>query len=388
MTSKPRTAEPGCPRYGEATLSDLGEALLASLGAPEVAPTLDVGDARHLCLLVVDGLGWAALQANRSDAPFLASCPDARDLDAGFPSTTVTSLASLMTGLPCGQHGLIGPVMRLRDGTPMNVLRWGAYRHGRWVDLRASVPPERMQPRPTLFERAAAAGVAVLVTGARPFRGSGFSRAVLRGGNWRSCVSWGDAVCAAARHMRTHERSLVYLYLPELDKTGHAGGLGQAWRLQLMFVDRYVRAVAEVLPSDAVLVVTGDHGMVEVDEPGSRDIATSAPLREGVAMVTGEPRARQVHCVEGAAPDVLARWRQMLAGQAWVLPGEQASAAGWFGPRVLPTAARRIGDVVIASSGTTAVFQSDVEPGMAKLRGQHGSLSNQEQLVPLLVWAS
>jgi hypothetical protein len=48
----------------------------------------------------------------------------------------------------------------------------------------------------------------------------------------------------------------------------------------------------------------------------------------------------------------------------------------------------RIGDVVVAMRGQAAVVRSEVEPLMARMPGQHGSLSAEEQLVPLLVHAA
>jgi hypothetical protein len=45
----------------------------------------------------------------------------------------------------------------------------------------------------------------------------------------------------------------------------------------------------------------------------------------------------------------------------------------------------RIGDVVVAMRGGATVVRSEAEPLLARLPGQHGSLTPEEQLVPLLV---
>ena len=47
--------------------------------------------------------------------------------------------------------------------------------------------------------------------------------------------------------------------------------------------------------------------------------------------------------------------------------------------------ADRIGDVVVAARGGTAVVRSAAEPGLSVLPGQHGALSAEEQWVPLLL---
>jgi hypothetical protein len=114
------------------------------------------------------------------------------------------------------------------------------------------------------------------------------------------------------------------------------------------------------------------------------DADTDADLRAGVTLLGGDPRARHVYTRPGAAADVLATWRTILGDDAWVVPGAQAVAEGWFGP-LAAHAADRIGEVVVAMRGTAAVIRSVAEPDLSKLPGQHGSLSAEEQLVPLLV---
>ncbi len=49
-----------------------------------------------------------------------------------------------------------------------------------------------------------------------------------------------------------------------------------------------------------------------------------------------------------------------------------------------PEFAARIGDVVAASYGQAAVVASRAEPQESALIGMHGSLTQDEQLVPLL----
>ena len=104
----------------------------------------------------------------------------------------------------------------------------------------------------------------------------------------------------------------------------------------------------------------------------------------GVDLVGGDARARLVYARPGAADDVLATWREALGDGALVLPREQAVADGFFGP-VSSRVADRLGDVVAAARGGTALTRTQVEPGLAALVGQHGGLTADEQMVPLLL---
>jgi len=110
MTPEPRH-QPTVPSYGVATLADLSSSMLASLD-PEAPPSqnvLGLTPAQRACLLIVDGLGWELLRDHPAVAPFLSELArNSKPITAGFPATTVTSLGSICTGRPPGQHGILG----------------------------------------------------------------------------------------------------------------------------------------------------------------------------------------------------------------------------------------------------------------------------------------
>jgi hypothetical protein len=361
------------PEYGTRSLAEVLPALLN--GGLAIEP------ARASALLLIDGLGWELLRAHSADAPFLASLPDAGPLTVGFPSSTATSLASLSTGLPPGGHGLLATLLRVSDGVVMNTLRWIDV--DTVADLREDFPPESTQPAPTIFEQAAAAGVGATVVTESKFRGSGLTRAIQRGAEFVGVRAFGDLAARVVTALAQPGRQLVYGYHADLDGMGHEHGPGSLpWRLQLAQVDRLVETIATRMPRDAVLAVTGDHGMVTMDRVF--DVDTDPLLRAGVLGLSGEPRVRHAHAEPGAAADVLATWQNVLGDAALTVSREQAVDEGWFGP-LSPRFAGRIGDVVAAALGTAGVIRSTAEPLISRMVGQHGSLTSAEQLVPLLV---
>jgi hypothetical protein len=127
--------------------------------------------------------------------------------------------------------------------------------------------------------------------------------------------------------------------------------------------------------------------MIDVPPEQRTDVAARPELRAGVAVLGGEPRARHVYAQPGAAADVLAAWREVLAGRAWVLGRDEAVEAGWFGA-VDPRVADRIGDVVAAMRGSSAVVSTAAEPNESALVGMHGSLTPSDQRVPLLSYVA
>ena len=333
------------------------------------------------CVLLVDGLGAELLDTYAGDAPVLAGLRGPT-LDVGFPSTTAAGLAAVGTGSRSGCHGLVGMSFRLPGAGVVNALRWRPHPWGE--DLRDSVVPEEVQPMPTTFERAAAAGMAVSVVSAAMFTGSGLTRAVLRGGRYIGVHALGDL--AAAVTSAVADGGFCYGYHADLDLLGHLHGPGSApWRMQLRQVDRLVESVVDVLPAGGLLAVVADHGMIAVRDADVLDIDARPELLTGVAAVGGEARARHVYAVPGAVDDVLAGWRDTLGALAWVVPREEAIASGWFGEVVTDAVRPRIGDVVAAARGRAAMVRRTIEPGESALIGQHGSLTDAERRVPLLL---
>jgi hypothetical protein len=371
------------PSYGGGSLADVGPSLLAALGVPGEDNTLGLAHIARACLLLVDGLGYAQLQRHADAAPFLSSLTS-RSIDAGFPATTVTSLSSLGTGLPSGQHGLTG--YSSYDDSVDAVINWLAWRSiGPGDDLRDRLVPEVVQPRPTVWERAEDAGIATSICTFDSFAGSGLTRAVLRGGRWAGTLTEGDAVARAADASQQGHRSLVYVYVSALDLVGHMRGPDtDAWRAQLGVVDRIAEQLAARLPNDATLFVTADHGMVLVPEEEKVDFDATAALQDGVRALAGEPRARYVHTSPGASADVCEAWRATLDDGWLVLARDKAIELGLFGPTIDPEARRRIGDVVALSLGNGGVVERRKLPRLSSMPGQHGSLTDEELVVPLL----
>jgi Type I phosphodiesterase / nucleotide pyrophosphatase len=374
MPAEP-TVAPVLPHYGERSLPDLASSLLASLGVPAEPNPLSLPPAGRACLLVVDGLGWELLRDHPAAAPFLSELAvHGGPLTAGFPATTVTSLSSLGTGRPPGQHGMLGYQVAIPGQLKLlNGLRWDS-----------SVDPLAWQPGDTVYQRAAEAGVSAFRVAAPALEKTGLSAAVMRGNSYRPADSLGALAAEAAAALRAADRALVTVYHGQLDSTGHVFGCGSdAWRYHLGHVDKLAEQLASAIPAGTPLYVTADHGMVDVGPADRIDADTTPGLLDGVALLGGEPRARHVYAVPGAAADVRQAWQAIIGSRAWVLSREEAIAAGWFGP-VEPWLADRIGDVVAAPAGTWAVIASKAEELESSLIGMHGSLTSADQLVPLL----
>ncbi|PYC70493.1 alkaline phosphatase family protein [Micromonospora arborensis] len=371
------------PGHGGGRIADVLPSALAVLGVPGAADPLGLVPAlagvRRIAVLLVDGLGWYQLPTAAPYAPTLAglAATVARPLIAGFPSTTPTSLVSLGTGVAPGAHGVLGFTVRV-PGTDRVLTH---------TDWAADPSPLLWQPVPTQLERARAAGVTTTVVSRPEFGGSGLTLAANRGGDFRGAAG-GDAVAAAmlAALAAGSGPTLVSGYHADLDRHGHLSGVDSApWRVAATEVDAMLAQLVDGLPPDAALLVTADHGQLDVPVAHRFDLDTDPRLRAGVRLVAGEARVRYLHVEPGAVDDVLAAWSEVLGAAARVRTRAEVVATGWFGP-VPEEHLARIGDVVVTCNDTYAVMASRTERPMAsKLVAYHGSDTAAELTVPLLV---
>ena len=358
------------------TLADLSQSAAASLGVPDFDDVFGLGAPAHVVLCLIDGLGYLQLRDHCDIAPVANSMPGSACLTA-FPSTTPVGLATMGTASLAGQHGFVGGTFLLPEtGKVLNPLHWGG-----------EPSAIAVQPEPTMFEMLAGSGVSVASIGPAAYAQSGLTRAVLRGSDYVGAETIPDRAEGLRRHLRSHDRTFSYVYWPILDRLGHEFGVGSnEWVAGLREVDSLLASLIRVVEqsgTDAVLIVTSDHGMVNTGPADRVDLESHASLREDVVHVAGEPRMRHLYCRDGAAKEVQERWSAVLGERATVMSREQAAQELLFG-ELDPMLAERVGDV-IAIARDTVVLASKVDPLTSRHIGQHGGLSDAEMLVPALI---
>lgn len=361
------------------TPASLATVLPSSLAAVQGRQNaLGLRPLQHAVVVVVDGLGAAALKAREGHARTLASrLGKATTIDAGFPTTTAAALATLTTGTMPGEHGLVGYRVRDHAGRLTNQLNG-------WDE---KMDPATWQRSRTVFETASAEGVAAYAVGVPAYADSGFTHAILRGAEFIAGRTMADRFDAVRDILRTPGPGLTYLYVAELDQAAHARGWeSPRWTAELETLDGLVAQLAASLGPAHGVLVTADHGIVDIPESGHVLYDTAPELLEGVDEVAGEPRLLHLYVrPDASAAEVAARWNAVEGGRSWVATRDEAIAAGWFGPAVAPEVAPRIGDVLVAARKRIAYYDSrDPQRTGRSMIGQHGSLTAEETRVPLL----
>lgn len=378
---------PTGPAYSGASLTQVLPSVASALGVAGFNNELDLPQARNAVIVMVDGLGAGQLMDNRAHAPMLARAireGGLRALQTVAPSTTAAALASFATGLPPAATGMVGyDVLDPDQDKIVNML-------GGWDE---NVDPLSWQPHPTIFEQVQPE-IQVSTVSLPHFEHSALTRAALRGGGFVGAKS----VSARVTHVKTileNRRAphLVYLYWNELDKAGHRYGVrSPEWLRELEELDFNMSRLARALGDNTSILLTADHGMVDIPAQNRLDVSHMSALFRGVRHTGGEPRFLHLYLHPelgaGYAEDLAGAWRNEFGERAWVATRAEAIHHGWFGPADLPVEERvqaRIGDVLVAARENIALYDLNrVSLASMEMVGQHGSLTDAELGVPLL----
>ncbi len=320
-----------------------------------------IPDARSYVLLLVDGLGIAQL-----DHPGARSMSKANRgrLHAPFPTTTSVSMATVATGAPPSQHGLVSHLAWLEEaGGVVNTLKW--------VDLAGLSVTHDYQavlPSPNLWERLREAGVEPITVQPGPFEGSPLSRLLYRGARFEPTWDPMDLVDATVQLAGTGTR-FIFTYVWQVDFAAHVNGLASREFAEAMSLAATVwDGLSSRLPGDVALVGTADHGLVGFSEGDKILIRNKRfdPLR-----FAGDPRG-------------VLLWgdRSLIDSLRDETGGTLVDPVQFSGPDPSPAARTRLGhDLLVPPDGKVIL-----PPGFDKrLRCYHGGLSPAEVEIPLLV---
>ena len=382
------------PNYRDGSIVNLMQSILAGLGASgagggahghlaDLAPE-EVADARHVVLLVVDGLGQAQLDAG--PAPALRASLRGT-MTSVFPSTTASAVTTFLTGLAPVEHAVTGWFMWLRELDSIVAPLPFVTRAG-GADLGSlGVSPADVFAGPSVFERVRADCHALQPA---DLVDSSYSRAHTRGAASRGFEGLGalvDSILDILRHAR--RRAYVSAYWPVLDTLSHEFGASSVEaRRHLAEIDlHFGRLRAALAGSGALLVVTADHGFIDI-RPESR---LDAELVPGLAPMLarplcGEPRLAYCYVRGERRADFVERAGEGLGGAAHVVESASMVEDGWFGlgdPH--PRLRERVGDFALVMRDDYAIRDrlADEKPFLHV--GVHGGVSREEMRVPLVV---
>lgn len=377
----PPSSSEGLPNLMAAIATGLGGGLQPVEPLPGLSE--NVAAAQTIILLVVDGLGEARLRRHLTGT--LLDRAYLRGIDSVFPPTTASAVGTFLTGLPPAGHALTGwyqwceeigeilailPLSRRGAGAP-------APEAERWAPRILTLPPYANR-------------LPVPVTHVMPawIADTPFNRTLSGNVRQEPYAATADLFPAIERALeRRCGRHFIYAYWPNYDTAAHdCGPDGTKAIAQLHRLDAALNEfVAHRRGTDALLLVTADHGFVTT--PGERqlDLADHPDLATClIRPLSGERRAAYAHVIPERRDFFVATAESRLGHALWVVPSQRLIAAGWFGtvpPH--PRLSSRIGDFTLLLKEDWSLI--DTRPGDRHpvMLGMHGGASRDEIRVPL-----
>ncbi len=356
----------------------LGEVLLGLGRLVSGYSFWDLPRSRVAICLLVDGLGWRQVQEYAGIMPTIES-HGRKALVAPFPCSTPVSLATLGIGVLPGEHGMIASRMLLNRHRFHN-LKWLYDKEG-----EESPDPIVAQPRATVPELVSARGIPVSLVSDARMKSAGYNIAVWRGGELYQCANLDEVAAKTIEMARRPGPRLIYAYTSMVDDAAHEFGVGSEQHMEVLkLVERAAVTFLRGLPTDAVLLLTADHGHVNLDRNQVVYSDRVPELKRGVRWVGGDLRAAQVYAKATTTDDAFERWQQFFGNDRWVVRREELITKGWFGSRVTDEVRTRIGDFLVIDKDRGGVAQAPKTNGKPQV-STHAAWTENEMLIPNVV---
>jgi arylsulfatase A-like enzyme len=385
----PRQDELTLPDYRGGGIVNLMSSIATALGGDSPYPPLAalppqaLADARHLVLLVVDGLGHDYLLGRDS-----ALRRHLRgQMTSVFPSTTASAIPTFLTGLAPQQHGLTGWHMYFREvGAVVAPLPF-RIRTGRHPLREAGVTPMGLFGLTPLFDRLP---LPCHVVSPRHIIHSDFNVAFSGRAKRHGYDSLEEMFGQIGGILRSAApRSYVQAYWPQHDSLAHEHGVHSAAVADAFAAldAAFARLVEVARDHDSLVIVTADHGFIDTSAADTIDLDDHPRLRETLLLpLCGESRAAYAYVRAGREAQFEDYVRERLHDRVQLFRSGDVLRRGWLGlGEAHPALADRLGDYVLIPRGR-AILRDWLHGEERHTHiGVHGGLSAAEMIVPLIV---
>ncbi|MDK2886644.1 MAG: hypothetical protein PWP54_1207 [Thermosipho sp. (in: thermotogales)] len=344
-----------------------------------LAPELE--GAEKVIVIIIDSLGYnkfVKLNKKINFEKFMR-------LSSVFPTTTVSAITSLMTGLTPQEHGLLGYIQFLREiGTILNMIDF-SYPGMSNVSYDTLIK-RKIKRLPNVFQDIKKEGnYAGILTGSN-IANSGLSFLIQKDASVLTYYTLGDMFALIEKQLQSEFKGVLFVYYGMLDGLGHKKGPNSySYEKEAEYLLKELKNLVERHKSKNTRVfITADHGMVQT--PRDNNIYLGDELRKFLRLPpTGEMRMMYFYLKAGKKNLFKEYLNEKFEGRFEIYDSKDILSDGYFGiGKLHPETLNRIGDLVLITKGNFA-FTYQYTGGEDKLQGMHGSLTDDELYVPLII---
>jgi len=348
--------------------------------------SIELPEAQHYFLCLIDGLSDNLFLENEPNLSFLKTSDEHKTIISGFPSTTATCLTSLATGLDPIEHGIVGSAF-CHNKQSFNPLRW-CYLSQQDPSLQ-QVKPNILVPKGTWGEMHKE-GIRINAFLPLAIADSEYTKNIFSDAEVHSYEDSTILINKISQLGKASGRSFSYIYFGNLDYIGHMQGAGsKEWKDELFLLESIIKNISRVIPKKAVLMVTADHGMINIENKNMTDFSQMTDLKKETHLICGDIRARHIYLKSEYRKDInLAKWNNLLGENFNIYSRQTAIDNQMFGSHINSTFSQRLGDLIIVSKNQYGLVDTSslYDQYQKSWIGHHGAISDDEQRIPLLIW--
>ncbi len=349
-----------------------------------------IGDHHHYLFILVDGLGMN--QRERFPAGGFFEDYFAEEIRSVVPSTTSAALTSLASGQWPATHAIIGWFTHLPDYRttiiPLKATERFSYRPisklGFTLDdvmtVDSMLPNLERPVRMYTMRRDLKAEYVRWSSGDSPVIGYRKLEQAIRKirKQFRGAASSGSS----------GDNSYAYFYYPDVDSLSHKFGRSSIEvAKEISRVDRELSRLRAALPDTIRMIVTADHGHLDVPEERHLLLQHDDPVYEYLECPhTGESRLPVFHVKPEMETIFVDAFSERKLLDFLLITPDQADELGIFGPEPLsPKTRERLGTYIGVSPSADALEYVPEGKEPVNHVGMHGGMSGDEVRVPLFL---
>ncbi len=399
-------AEFAPPDYEGGSIANIPATIASLLGAPfNGLPPLRnalwepyAGNVRRVVILLIDSLGWNIFQKERSNLGWLLKRSSVQGkITSVFPSTTVSALSSIWTGVAPAQHGLVGLRLFFPEfAVQAQLLKFSpTFKSLPGALVNAGLVPEDFLQAPGVAQQLAEAGIPTHSIKGQDIVDSALSKILDRGVYARhGYISAADMFVHLRQLLESTAGSTLYVnaYWPAIDLICHAYGpehpsVGAELRAVIsQLKSELVDELSIAARKDTVLFITGDHGHILAPPHQNIRVNDLPELNDLLLMLPGgEPRTPYLFAKQAHNAELMQYLHSHMSRSLVAFDAHDALASGLLGPEPHNTEViGRIGDVIaVMREGFILLNEYELQE-VAEMPGRHGGMSTAEMEVPWL----
>lgn len=381
------------PNYNDGSIVNLMSTIERALGGkPAYAPLKilkpeEVKGFRNVVLIIIDGLGYEYLKQHGKGTAFQEHLRG--PITSVFPSTTATGVTTFMTGVAPQQHAVTGWFTFLKElGTVSTILPFTPRHKGK--SFGSVIDPKIIFNEKAFVEKINANAFSLSPPNISESDYTLAHMGKAKRISYKGMNSFFNAMLKVMRaSSKSKKKNFIYAYWPEFDTAEHHfGPKSSKVKKQFIKLDKKLASFAKKIKgTDTIVIVTADHGQIDIPSKSRIELKKHPKLEETLTLpLCGEPRAAYCYVHPSKAKQFERYARAKLGSKCWVFKSEDLFKKNYFGMcKPNPRLMERIGDYMLIMKKNYAIKDYLLTEKKHFLLGNHGGVSKEEMIVPLIV---